>query len=962
MMLSLRLDVIQRILSAFVTNEIEEDKDKSIPNSSPPPPPQRRSSSSASSFGFSLSPPITSLPDCISSLDIHLTLDNFLACSWPNSSNLYGVAFFQDLMKLDIRLTDHPSAARGVQQQQHHHQQQQQQQQVEVQQTSSSLELESIEGNIENFDVYVREWKVMKPKKVSSSSSSSSSKLGSQCLSVADIVSLFDPIYKLAHASKVVLKYEEENQEMTSFGNSFRKFSTETVHLRHNSQTTFISSAPSVSLRDKLVFTPSILSFRANHSAFMPPHSSLPTGHSLKRASTHALDLLSRPFHSQLPQIGKRASSSSSSFRGFNSLGDMPTKMWDLKIVDIRLLWTISLRDMLANYAARCSDIFKRTPTKSSPLEHSFSHDDMTHGNSNSNRNFQRSVSMDESILPSRSSSSLISTPKSMIEKPFHGSPVPSSSSDPPVDDDTDLEHVLAINLPTNMRNRAMTKRQSGEIDLATYYLHSQQENFMGTHSPLLENSSSNASTSLLTATQSKRKRRGNRRLSLRDMNLNVDDSLAPETPEEVFDTSSSPSSSSIFTYPTPPKPTLASAAASSRLFNRSSSVDNSLLTSTSSSPMSTGDGGGLPRHTNTAAAAGDEIKNKNFRNYFQNFFSIELQDPQVNILDEKTQSTMLIVIDGSSTLIGKKHNGATVTVQGLGDQEKESPKRKVNVRLKMENVNAYTITTSNESMSLMNIVHWKALDHTEIGKYKTHYHRHRHQRTSTNEKFVNANDFFLTKEMETLSTTPLTEAKFSPSVNRPAGMTSSGNGNGNVNGLRNAINNFEMIAVYTYYEDLTEEEAAAMYTHRTREELMNSFLLDLPQVCLKVDSLQFSILLNTIRNVLLAPPPAQVEESNGTPEEDLEMEAKRGVIQMEPSDGVSPSLDNRYGRAQIKEIVEKNLLTLSENEFCTAQSIEYFVGRGTWQMCSPNSDDVLLEVGFMGLFGSHSFHEDRFS
>ena len=139
----------------------------------------------------------------------------------------------------------------------------------------------------------------------------------------------------------------------------------------------------------------------------------------------------------------------------------------------------------------------------------------------------------------------------------------------------------------------------------------------------------------------------------------------------------------------------------------------------------------------------------------------------------------------------------------------------------------------------------------------------------------------------------------------------------------------------------------------------MNSFLLDLPQVCLKVDSLQFSILLNTIRNVLLAPPPAQTE-SNIAPVDDEDKIEKKGILRMESSEGTAPSLDNRLGRTQIKNIVEQNLQNLPESEFCVAQSIEYYVGRGTWQMCANNSSDVLLEVGFMGLLGSHSFHEDR--
>jgi hypothetical protein len=1008
MMLSLKLDVLQRILIAFgSTNPPPPSSTSSSPTTTPlsrgaaasapppstpkrssaptplhspsssssqhPPPPQRRSSLMITQS------PITSLPECISSVDIHLTLDNFLACSWPNSSNLHGIAFSQDLMRIDIRLSTPPPPSPPTLLNMSDSMS------SSTSSSSSSLLLESIQGNVESMDVYVREWKVMgRPSSsIHRQQTNINTTISSQCLHVSDVVSLFEPRYKLAHASKVILKYEEESQHLrSSYERSYRKLSTELEPSPHLStipspapqpHRSSISSLSSVSLRDKIVFRPSVLSFRANHSALMPPSSSLPQRmRSQKRTSIHALDLISRPLQSH--------DKSAPHTRGGGGGGShhepfLPNQIWDLKVVDFRLLWTIHLRDLLTTFGGRVSEIFKTTNTKvdePSPSSRPVSSSSQDEFDTKvASREFRRTASMDDSLLPSHTNSSLIHpthTPPPLERAPRARSGAIIASPDGGIvgggvdggDEDGDMEHTLTISLPTNMRNRAMTKRQSGEIDLATYYL----ENNLSATSELSPRSSSPVGSGTsekhsplgigggggslaLTTSQSKRKRRGNRRLSLRDKNLNVDDSL--EYPEEGTGEPAPP-----LKLPLVPSPGTSGGA--SRSFHRSSSVDNSQL---------------VPR--SLAGVAGSGVVAHSSITHFQRFFSIELQDPQVNILDEKTQSTLLIVIDGSSTLIGKKHNGATVTVQGLGDQEKVSPKRKVNVRLKMENVNAYTIPTTATATgggmsevggggggnSGTSIVHWKALHHTEVNQQQTRLKStlRQHKRTETTEKFVHAEDLLLSKQ-----TPPSPD---SVPVSAPGGSSSTNPSSSTL--LRNAINNFAMMSVYTYYEDLTVEEAAQLYTHRTREELMNSFMLDLPQVCLKVDSLQFSILLNTIRNVLLAPPPVQAEgggggvtDTNGS----HDGEERRGILRLDSAvdgGGVVPSLDNRVGRTQIRNLVEQNLLTLPENEFCTAQSIEYFVGRGTWQMCSPNSDDILLEVGFMGLFGSHSFHEDRY-
>ena len=69
-------------------------------------------------------------------------------------------------------------------------------------------------------------------------------------------------------------------------------------------------------------------------------------------------------------------------------------------------------------------------------------------------------------------------------------------------------------------------------------------------------------------------------------------------------------------------------------------------------------------------------------------FFRVEALDPQINFLDVKTHSSM-IVVAGKASIIGRKSNYALYR-----DLKREGPKLKQEIKLQMEREAAYTVLT----------------------------------------------------------------------------------------------------------------------------------------------------------------------------------------------------------------------------------------------------------------------------
>jgi hypothetical protein len=353
--------------------------------------------------------------------------------------------------------------------------------------------------------------------------------------------------------------------------------------------------------------------------------------------------------------------------------------------------------------------------------------------------------------------------------------------------------------------------------------------------------------------------------------------------------------------------------------------------------------------HYKNEKAAGENEQNEKDKdkNIPRKFFTLELKNPQVNFLDQKSQSSMLIVVAGKSTVEGKKHKRATVTVHGGG--EIEAPKRKNDIELHMDGVSAYTVSTYDEDSDINNMVYWKALDHTQIDMSKH----------TEGERFGIG------------GTTKGTRGRRNKNSIH-TGHDSPGSG-----GLSMAIEHFQIRFFHTFYEDITIMEAMKLKEsdfQQTKEDLMSAFFLDLPELCLKVDPLQFYMFLKVIRNVLLAPPPKQVADDEDNRQLEA-MEKRNSLVNSPLSTGGAvasnsnsnsnskskPSafhLKSNRARKEMREMIEKELNAVN-TEYSLAQHIEFFVGRGTWLMCDSGSSEVMLEVGFMGFFGRHQNHED---
>ena len=355
---------------------------------------------------------------------------------------------------------------------------------------------------------------------------------------------------------------------------------------------------------------------------------------------------------------------------------------------------------------------------------------------------------------------------------------------------------------------------------------------------------------------------------------------------------------------------------------------------------------------------------------------------------------------------------------------EKEShPKRKYDIRFRMDGVSMYTVPTNLEGMETE--VHWQSTSSTQTGSFygptnispflSNSDDRHeanlkRHPSTSSNSNSHQRSRTELLKMM----------------TKYPAAMNMSSK----YELLKLAVKDFQIRASYTYYIDVTRQEVGGMYLKTVDEDLVCAFMLDLPAICVDIDSSQFFIMLHVIRDVLLAPPPKINNEINkstvtkpvnetektqkllGTPKTErkkrstvnfLSRGRSRTVIgvkdgQQPPSDkkGSTPAfidIKNKHVRQELKSLVERklaqrnadvsnmpkpleisdsldvNVPNASEQEqnpkvyggVRMSRSVEYCIGRGQWFLRGLDASSPLVEVGFMGLYGSHSFNEDRY-
>jgi hypothetical protein len=307
--------------------------------------------------------------------------------------------------------------------------------------------------------------------------------------------------------------------------------------------------------------------------------------------------------------------------------------------------------------------------------------------------------------------------------------------------------------------------------------------------------------------------------------------------------------------------------------------------------------------------------------------------------------------------------------------REKEAtqmePKRQNEIKLHMDKVSAFTVPTLNTPSTHSpndpkdpyeeedtDIVHWKAMDCTveKVGE------RIRFDRLHERGGRKGAKDWSPSRDKDTVS--GLGNSQKSKISNSYPNMHSKDKDSRRTNrvrtellkespNLRVAVKDFEVRASYTFWMDVTVKEANKMYVHRDRvsKDLVCSFLLELPELCLDITSSQFYIGINVIRNVLLAPPPemaASLRGSMNTSEGGDSREGEqtsnkiteifRDTQQLSPDVRVLSELNlkNRQSREEVKALIEEYFNRATEIKFGMARVVDLFIGKGTWILRSP--------------------------
>jgi hypothetical protein len=158
-------------------------------------------------------------------------------------------------------------------------------------------------------------------------------------------------------------------------------------------------------------------------------------------------------------------------------------------------------------------------------------------------------------------------------------------------------------------------------------------------------------------------------------------------------------------------------------------------------------------------------------------------------------------------------------------------------------------------------------------------------------------------------------------------------------------------------------------------EETVGKVLLDLPQLDWNLNSRQFYITLDVVRNVLLAPPVMTEEEEEEERVRRQQQEERRlaearlraaAAGERGREGGVPERLDlsSRGDREVLKGLVEATLqrLYLPQMELHETKLVQYCVGGGTWKVKAE--EGVLtrydaVEIGFTGFSGQHVYYHE---
>lgn len=345
----------------------------------------------------------------------------------------------------------------------------------------------------------------------------------------------------------------------------------------------------------------------------------------------------------------------------------------------------------------------------------------------------------------------------------------------------------------------------------------------------------------------------------------------------------------------------------------------------------------------------------------------------------EEGNNSALLMVTNKCTVEGFRSSCAMVSTHKSSHDSPSAmlPQRKYEVSLRMAGVSMYTVPTDLEGEDAR--VYWRVPG--PIGPVDAAASNPEDDQQGSLLKY-------LLESGDTAAAPPPTPAKDQTSP------------------LQVAVQDFEVAAAYEFYVDVTVGEAVGMVLEESPVEFVCRFVLDLPELCIDVDSTQFFMISNVVRHVLLAPPPPFVpppvpvvssnisnhvvrmetrkpansaSEWKAAADESSNIQASRTESRRRSRGKVKstnggPDLKTKFGREEMLRLVEcVQQQQLERGAPLTAdkrppqrlgREVKFSVGLVQWFMKSStsqkDSDNLGVEIGFMGLAGSHLLQGDR--
>jgi hypothetical protein len=695
-------------------------------------------------------------------------------------------------------------------------------------------------------------------------------------------------------------------------------------------------------------FRPTLTNFLSNHAALMPPHYALPLSYQGNRPqvpSSPTSILLSSTTRSS--RINRSPS--------ISSPRNLTNKIWGLRIIDMRLLWTLEIRDVIFNYVSRSFDVYRTPSSTDSATAALLSPDAVDTKNPNPAPSSASSDPSSAAVSSTPANTKAILTDFRRITKIRHSSHANMSDLQAITANETELQRKSKSRPSTSRSRRFNDSKRLSKTDNAAVPIDPELSRFV----------SDNSSTRVVAF---------DRELS---GNLSPEDSVASLHSMQAYTPPSS--------YPTPNPPPPPTGSFSPILSSNGSSKKSMSMTSPSaadplrekkilrgrsvnakrsnlldrnlshaSEESLTRSPGSrsyspLAKSSPATSIAGDPYQNPNSTVLHHRSFVVELIEPQINFLDVTSHSSM-VILAGRSQFEGYRGDLAfqprdrNAAESATATATATTPKRKSELKLSMDGVSAYTAPTL-IGLGDHDHVHWKVMDNTVTERSISSF----------------ASPAYLTnKRRNSISPT----AESSP--------------------LRVAIKDFQIRAQYAFWMDVLASEARSMTVILSPDELLCAFTLDLPEIIVDTDSNQFYITLNVIRNLLLVPPPALPNlATKVNPQIQSVIDRSRyekiferyGIKMTNPLPAID--LNSRAMRDVIKSLVEDDSsIDRSTDMISMARVVQVYIGKGVWLLrgsatassssatASSSSTaataQMMVETGFTGVYATFTYHEDR--